>query len=429
MSFSSLYVSGKYASHTKHQIFQAIKPLIDFSPLLQSATVAIMKENIRRRAGCRLLTVTSEDVDSIGHPLKALVSLKTEIGSLKEKRNSLRERLVAENVSDKSEIAPITEKIQALQSQVFDLEDVVVPIILNLPNSISDSVPDTDEIFRESNTDLVHRVRPFKQLDYRQLSYINEAVFSSPVGPESQYEAGIMARLRYSIMDRFCENVRRSGFIDFSGMDFSKSAVVEAVRVKADRDYSSDVYRIEHGYDAAAESQQLHLSGESSLESFCAYACRIARKPVRNMRFFASGTEYQKDSNGPVQSQTVRTFSLLDKEEDVEHEVQNLTDMTWNMYPKLSVPVRGVVAAASSLMPNESYRFDIQVYHPKAKTWKRVAYVSNYSDFMPRRLGIDNKQLVSAVVVDSRILTQAIVEINQTDKGTFTIPDGLDMFT
>jgi hypothetical protein len=221
--------------------------------------------------------------------------------------------------------------------------------------------------------------------------------------------------------------VRDHEFHDFSGLDLTKSPVVEAVRVKRDRDYDADPYSIDRGYEDASDTVKLHLSGESSLESFCAYASRLARK-LQSVRFFSTGMEYGKTENGLVQSQTVRTFSLLTMEEKAEDEVKRLTDVVWNLYPDLCIPVRGVRVSAANLMPNESYRFDILVYHPNRKEWKRVAQVANYSDFVPQRLGIEGRQLVSSVVVDSRILAQAIVEINQTENGSFIVPKGLDIF-
>ena len=426
MSFSSLYISGKYASHTQHKIFQAIKPLIDFGALLDAGTLSAMKKNISRRSGNKFLSVTASDVDSILQPLQVLLSKNSDIENLKQEKSQMREDFKTATNPDKVSIMQITSRIDEVRHEAFALEDQVMPVILNLPNNLSDDVPETDTIAREANMDLIDRHRPFKQLDYRQLSYINESVFASLVGPESLYETGRMARIRYSIIEKFSDYIRQNGFSEFSGMDFTKSAVVEAVRVKRDCDYERNPYRIDHGGEGG--SQPIHLSGESSLESFCAYASKVAWKHGKSMRFFAAGSEYGSTENGPVQSHSIRTYSLLNDCDDVRKEEERLINVAWNLYPGFGVPVRGVAVSAGNLMPNEASRFDILVYYPIRKEWKRVASVSNYSDFVPRRLGIETRQLVSCVIVDSRILTQSIVEINQTADGSFIVPEGLDVF-
>lgn len=411
-----------------HKIFQPIKPIIDFGALLEPGSLSSMRKNITRRSASKYLSVTAAGVDSIVEPLQVLTSKNASIEKLKLERKELREKLKTANNPDKSSIIEITTQIDALREEAFSLEDQVVPVLLNLPNTLSEDVPETDTIIREANMDLMERDRPFKQLDYRQLSYINESVFASLVGPESLYETGRLARIRYSIIEKFSDYLRQNAFFEFSGLDFTKSAVVEAVRCRKDCDYDSDPYRIERGFDGGAEAQHLHLSGESSLESFCAYASKVAWKSDKTMRFFAAGSEYCKTEVAPVQSHCIRTYSLLNECDNMHKEVERLTEIAWNLYPGLPVPVRGVAISAGNLMPNEASRFDVLVYHPARKEWKRVAYVANYTDFLPMRLGIESRQFVSSVIVDSRILTQAIVEINQTENGSFIVPEGFDIF-
>src|SRR5256885_4221811 len=119
-----------------------------------------------------------------------------------------------------------------------------MPIVLNLPHLLSERVPDEEEVIKEANLELTKRKTNLaKQLDFRQLSYVNESTYASFVGPDSVYFTGKIAQLHYHLMEAAAEEARKLGYLDFSGLDMVKSAVVEAVRVKSERDFNNDPLR------------------------------------------------------------------------------------------------------------------------------------------------------------------------------------------
>ena len=438
MSFSSLFVSGKYASHTVHKVFQAIKPIIDLKQLLQPAVLTGIKESLQRREGSPYLTVSTSDLLSIQEPLKKLIDLSHDIDILVQERDQLRERRKLADISQEeqevvmNQQTTLTPKIAGLREQTFDLEDIVMPIVLNLPNRLDPSVKDTETVVKEANMHLKRRNRGFKQLDYRQLSYINESVFSSLIGPDSRFGVGRIAQLHYSVTESVMTHLRKCGYHDFSGMDMVKSAVVEAVRCKGDRNYKKDFCRIDRGYDGAKESQQLHLSGECSLQAFGAFFSRFVfmKSVPQELKLFSSGCEYDADEDrkGLIQRHSVRAVSLMTDDEDAETHKNKLLELFWPLFSSFEVPVQAVSVSPPFLLSNEASRTEIRLFSPTDNDWSCIGYFSNLSDFVTKRLGIDNRKLVTAVM-DIEPIVSCMIETHQTDKGSFIVPEGLDMFS
>jgi seryl-tRNA synthetase len=314
------------------------------------------------------------------------------------------------------------------------LEEIVMPVVLNLPNILDTTVTERETVIRDDNMDLKRRKRSFKQLDYRQLSYINESVFSSLIGPDSRFAVGRIAQLHYSIIDAAVNHLRNCGYQDYLGMDMAKSAVMEAVRCKGERIYNCDPYRIDRGYEGEKESQQLHLNGESSLEAFASFISRfVFMKTVSDqLRLFSSGCEYEVDAGGKglKQKHTIRATSILKNgsAEESMKESHQLLDNLWPLFSSLEVPIQAVKVAAPLLLSNEASRTDIKVYSSSDNDWVRVGYISNLSDYVTKRLGVSNRHLVTAVI-DIQPIASCIIETHQTEKGSFNIPRAIDMFS
>src|SRR2546421_12520433 len=90
MSFSSLYISGKYASNTSYKIFQAIKPIINLKQLLDPSHLKTLRESVERRAGCRFPSVTLDELNWLAGPVSSLVSHQSRLHKLQEDRTQLK---------------------------------------------------------------------------------------------------------------------------------------------------------------------------------------------------------------------------------------------------------------------------------------------------------------------------------------------------
>lgn len=436
MAFSTLYISGRYAK----KIMAPIRSKLNFKQLLNPEYREKLKTSIERRNPA-VIAVKLSDVDDLIGPVEQLIKYKEDNEKTAAERVSEGQRIkiqvdsgVDYETVDKIVLNQLKERLTSIQASLWDLEDQIVPKILNLPNIISDDVPNPgdNEIVKESIRRPEDELKAFKILDYVKLNYINEGFYSSMTGPNAIYGLGKIGLLNHALIDYFSHRLRCNGFIDFSGLDFVKSAVVEAVRDRSQKDFANDAFRIKRGHKADADNQQMHLSGDGSLESMAAYICKRHKNTKDDLKLFAAGCEYNKYDHLLVQSLVVRTCSLL-KGEDAnikcEQEMDRVLHVIWNSYEDLKLMSRVKKVNSHCLSSNEYIRYDIETYKPSSGIWMPSGSVSNYTNFIPLRLGIENNaHLISAVAVNTQPVMMSIVESNQGVNAKFTIPGVLEEF-
>lgn len=442
MSFSSLFVSGRYGSHTSHKIFAALKPILNLEGILSSKTSTQIEDSINRRHGCPALTVSIDSFRALREPLNSLLQVQREVENIKSQKASELEVLKKEISSPQQDIKvskfrSITQTLSEFREKLYDLEEQVMPTILSLPCPLDSDVPslqDDEKVVRSANLAKLSERPSFKQLDFRQLSYINESMFASLVGPDSMYNVGKIAQLHYSIQDHFSDVLRKHSFTDFSGMDFVKDAVVEAVNSKNEKDYRSDPFRVADGYSVSEESQQIHLAGDSSLEAFAAFISKKKWRVEHDTleRLFSLGTNYYVDSSSTItQRTTVNSFVLMSDESSVSsghQEVNRLLDALWSVYSTLQIPVKVTKTPAPLLRLNESSRYDISVYIRSVSSWVPAGFIASNLNYISSRLGIENANTISCMAIDVKPVVMSIVEYSQQSNGKLSLPRSIDMF-
>lgn len=417
--------------------------MLNLETLFTPTTCAKIEDSINRRHRSPALTVTIDSFRALREPVKRLLEINQEVEKIKEERASELEILKNEISSPQrdievSKLRVLGQSLAGLREKLYDLEEQVIPTILSLPCPLNPDVPsleDDEHVVKSVNLSKLNEKPSFKQLDFRQLSYINESMYASLVGPDSMYNKGKIAQLHFSIQDYFGDLLRQHDYTDFVGMDFVKDAVIEATHSRHDKDYLSDPFRISGGYSSSEETQHMHIAGDSTLESFSAFVCkkkwRLDNESLE--RLFSLGTNYYLNGDSRItQRATVNSFVLLAENSTVsssEKEVDRLLSILWSAYSALGIPVKVIKTPAPLLRLNESFRYDINVYVKSMANWVTVGYIANNLDHISSRLGIESAHTVNSMVVDVKPVIMSIVEYSQQSDGKLSLPKLLDLFT
>lgn len=396
-----------------------------------------IEDSISRRAGCPALNVSIESFRAAAEPAKRLIDMYNKVDVIKTARDSELETVKnklgdSPNDIQLAKLRDLQRTLGEVREAMYDLEEQVIPIVLSLPCILRSDVPSLDareEVVKSVHLSKINAKPSFKQLDFRQLAYINESMFASLVGPDSIYQLGKLAELHFSLQEHFGDILRSNLYVDFCGMDFVKDCIVEACNSKHEKDYANNPFRIDRGYQVSPESQHLHISGDSSVESFAAYLSkkRWNKSVDQKEKFVSVGTDYDLNNESRiVQRSVVRTCTILGEEPN--EEVENLLNILWKVYPNLDIPIKVTKVSAPALRLSEHFRYDISTYIRSLSQWVQIGYVASNHNYLPRRLGIEDVYMVNSLAIDVRPVIMAIVEYNQQSNGTFILPKSLNLF-
>ena len=160
------------------------------------------------------------------------------------------------------------------------------------------------------------------------------------------------------------------------------------------------------------------------------------------MRFVAStpcfrkeAGSYGKDTKGIIRQHQFDKVELVKfvHPEDSEKELDTLTKDAESILINLNLPYRKVILCSGDTGFASSKTFDLEVWFPSQDTYREISSCSNFKDFQSRRMKIRIKQSKENIFCHTingsglavgRTLA-AILENNQTEKGSVIIPDVL----
>ncbi len=161
--------------------------------------------------------------------------------------------------------------------------------------------------------------------------------------------------------------------------------------------------------------------------------------PVRYVAFTAcfrrEAGSYGKETRGLIRVHQFDKVELVKfcRPEESYDELESLVGDAETVLQRLNLPYRVSLLATGDLSFSAAKCFDLEVWSAAQQKWLEVSSCSNFEDFQARRIGIRYKpedggkaRLVHTLngsgVALPRILV-ALVENNQTEAGTITIPE------
>lgn len=189
-----------------------------------------------------------------------------------------------------------------LRHQIESLKQSLMPILIKIPNRISQDTPKEDFVVEQTKSNLCLQEPLIKYLNYIKLSYINNCFFKSIVGPNSHFHVGIGAKLQLALCEYFMKNLENENFIPISGLSLVKSTMVEAANSYDVKTFANDPCRILTG-DQEFVTQHLV---EASRESLLGFVTQLGHRHTKDpLRLVTAGSSYRK-GNGELDAETKR---------------------------------------------------------------------------------------------------------------------------
>lgn len=355
---------------------------------------------------------------------------KNKINSIPDNfRNHARKLVKLKEKHDKA-VSTASEEpdLEITKNQIQELEDLLMPFVVTIPNRLSKNVPNEDIIEDEIKSDFLEVEHLSKVLSFTKLSYINNCYSKSIVGPNSYYYYGIGSKLQHGLSGYFSDELEKRGFLPTSGLCLAKSALVEANNSIDVKDYMKDPCRILEKSAGFTTKHVVEASRESLLGFVTTLGPRSSNEPLR---LLASGMGYRQgsdwfDSDDKRISQfgTVHILTLNSSIESFSMPEYIATkDIIWALYKNLGIPARLVHCSSDSMISNEYDAYKIELWLPSKKRWIQCSRISHYLDYITVRTGMKRGHIIDSSVYDAQILIAAIIENRQTSNGRFIIPN------
>ncbi|KAH8332784.1 hypothetical protein KR074_010863 [Drosophila pseudoananassae] len=414
-NISALYITGDKANEN----FVTLQPYLDFEgtfggrELLEQSIASrslnvnletVLNKYQKYQAHHEQLRKVAEDREAVTKRLKELSKAGghvDQLEQLKERGKSLRNDL------------------KNLKQALYPIEDDFIHDFLHLPNRLHELCPTEDEeklLYRHhvpnskteapshlANEELVHFV------DNNRYYMMEEA---------AHFDVDAMQSLaRYF--------VTKGDFIQTANPDFVRCVLLEANATSMD-DYH--MVREEHLQN---KINTAYLTGGAAFESYLGAMTKLCVYPsVLPLRYVCCGRSYNRAEaklNGPTpslytatQSNAVQSFVATQTASDADSQLEHILNLAVDFYKAIDVPFRVVYVPAKNLTPSESLRAVVEVYAPSLKQYVCVGRISNYGDFVSKRILFSTRRekhydflhLVGGPVLYTSRLIAALLEHN-----------------
>lgn len=414
-NISALYITGDKANEN----YVTLQPFLDFTGTFRD-TAALEQSIASRGLEINVETLLSkyqnyqahheqlqrldEERDVVTKQLKAL----TKSGAIPEELDTLRERGKA-----------LRNEVKALKHELYPIEDDFIHDFLHVPNQLHFHCPPASEeklIYRhglpEANKgashlerkDLVHFV------DHNRYYLMEQA---------AHFDVNAMQALARHF-------IAKGDFVQTSNPDFVRCVLLEANATPLTHYHLVREEHLQNKLNTA------YLTGGAAFESFLGAMTKLCVYPsVLPLRFVACGRSYNRQdaqlSGSPcppslytaTQTNAVQSFVATKTADEADNEMEQLLHLATDFYKTLDVPFRVVYTPPGSLTPAESLRASIEVYAPSLKRYVCVGRISNYGDFVSKRILFSSRRekhydflhLVGGPVLYTTRLIAALIEL------------------
>ncbi|KAH9420448.1 hypothetical protein DERP_015034 [Dermatophagoides pteronyssinus] len=409
---SSLYVSAKYAK----ELFRVLDPKYDVNYL------NYVRQNLDKiEQSFRIRNIENNYFNNpkLSDSLNDFIKHLTTTESLKKKRNKLLGKIKKSKDSNET----LQEKYQQCYSDLvesrenlFTLEETIVPFLLSIPCEIEPSILNEPEIIDQFKNNTVGQISH----NYVRLGYLNNLYTRSIVGPGANYLHGEGALLYYGLIDMFSQSLNESGHILVNGLDLVKSAIIECVNY---RSFREDLFRLCLASNQSEDNQRLHLVGDASLESFCAW---LTKQKIDRGKFYQTGSAYNH-CDSIEQNHLIRA-TILSSANESSKVMNDLYKLFWNIFKTIGIDRCTIRTDIQSLYPNEYDKYILLSWLKSRQEWIPIGEIIHHHHYITQRLGMSNYQdchLITSSINLIPLLYSIVEQFQIFETGKLDIPESI----
>lgn len=373
----ALHVSGD----KKRGNITILEPVLDFEHRFANRTV--LEQNIERRKLESALNVDDlytewEMVKTIETKKKALLARQRQVSKLLKEVQKYEQENDKENHIRKYtlEKETIKEDLKNLFEHGTSVEDAFICRFLAIPNDISDAVPNEAQVIS------IHGEKSTEQRPHH-LKFDQVIEF---YGKSTYFLKGNAARVDGVLPLDCIDYFRKNGFIQFSNPDFVRTILIEGAGLPLD-----DFYQVTHHLDQH-HTNIVHLVGNSSMLSFLGFVTKLrVAGTLLPLKYVAAGKIYgpqesNKDSLFNVSQSTAVQVFLAGTKDQMQQKFDETLDLMKKLFSSFDVHYRVVRVPANELRPAECSSIRFEMFSPHLNEYIEVANLSNYSDYISKRL-------------------------------------------
>ena len=427
----------------REDVSSGILSLLDIKVVRE--TPDSVRENLRKRG----LNERLVEVDELLRLDGAWRQLQAEADLLRKKRNEITAAIAQarKNRTDTArlmkEADAIPDQIKKLESSIGEEREKIDKILLNLPNIIHDSVP-----FGKTEEDNVE-VRKwgaiprfgFKTLDHIDLGLkrglIDIETAGRVAGARFYYLRDDLVRLNHALIRYGLDFVSRKGFELYQPPYFLRRDVIAgAVSLN---DFEDTIYKI--------EGEDLYLIPTAEHALLALHFDDIIDQPALPLRYAGISPCFRKEAG--AHGRDTKGIFRVHQFEKVEMFIFSQPEDSWKLHEELiqnveeffqslKIPYRVVNVCTGDLGTVAAKKYDLEGWLPAQGKYRELASCSNCTSYQAVRSKVRYREkpslptkhvhtLNSTLVATERAIV-AIMENNQTQDGSITVPEVLQSY-
>ncbi len=410
--------------------------------------IRFVKENVEEvRSNIEARGVRDVDLDRVLELNEERSAVIGEVEELRRERNENSQKM--KGPMEGEERAPliergkvIKEEIASIEERLSAVEEEYVTLLRKIPNMTHPDVP----IGGEEDAREIERIGEipsfnFEIRDHLVLGEMHDLIdfesAASVTGSSFYYLKKEAALLELALVNYAMATIVRHGYIPYLTPDLARPDILDSIGFNP-RGEESQVYNIE-GHDLCLiGTAEITLGGMLAGKTL-----RNAELPIRmggfSHCFRTEAGAHGRESRGlyrvhQFSKVEMFAFSTPEQSEGVHEEMLAIEK---EIYSGLNIPFRVVDIATGDLGAPAWRKYDIEAWMPSRETYGEVTSTSNCTDYQARRLNVryrddENRSIFvhtlngTAVAVPRAII--AILENNQKEDGSITIPEALRPF-
>lgn len=334
----------------------------------------------------------------------------------------------------------LKQELRTLKEILWELQETVIPRVLQLPNDLHKNTPETSEIVlkvvgtkpvQQSSEAPQDHVTIGKSLGL--LDYLNQMHF---------YLCDEAALFEVAVQSYASQLLATEGLLRVAGTDFARSLLVEAAGMDHEDPFSTFMLKNNEKLDEKSVNR-LHLIGGASLISFLAMHTKQLVNPKHfPLRYYATGRSYTPSVIKPMdlglfgvcQTSAIHCMSIIrENDGECDNEFERLIDAGTKLYDGFGRHYRVVMRSAGQLEPAECCRVSFELWSTYYGDYVEVGHVSMYGDYLSKRLliayqtprGRGYPAIISGTVLNVNRVLGCLLEENAE---IFHVPEGVREF-
>lgn len=380
-NISALYITGDKANEN----YVTLQPYMDFNKTFGERQ--FLEQSISSRGlDIRLETVLSKYEKYKTH--------HAQLSKVAEERERVTKRLKELTKSGSSAVQleelkehgkSLRNELKALKQTLYPIEDDFIHDYLHLPNLLHVQCPVGGEeklLYRHGMPKSENK--PTSHLARQELVHFVDNNRYYLMEQAALFDVNAMQSLaRYF--------VNHGHFIQTANPDFVRCVLLEANATPI-----SDYHLVQEEH-LQNKINTAYLTGGASFESYLGAMTKLCVYPsVLPLRYVCCGRSYNRAEAvlyGPIpslytatQTNAVQSFVATQTDNEADSQLEHILNLATDFYKALDIPFRISYATAADLTPAESIRAVIEVYAPSLQRYVCVGRISNYGDFVSKRI-------------------------------------------